>query len=118
MNSMFSVWTLSSLILSYTLAFPIFNNTRGSYMETFPNVTENMENNKTRLMKNMDTFSNVTERNFTEFNTINQTSVYLLAWNLRCSLPSCILDNLVDRIQNGDEEAGKSTLDPWGPGKK
>ncbi|KAG1953268.1 hypothetical protein F2P79_009868 [Pimephales promelas] len=37
MNSMFSVWTLSSLILTYTLAFPIFNNTR---MTISPNFTD------------------------------------------------------------------------------
>ncbi|KAG1953269.1 hypothetical protein F2P79_009869 [Pimephales promelas] len=63
MNSMFSVWTLSSLILSYTLAFPIFNNTsRGSYMETFPNVTEIMEDNITRLMENFANISGLNER--------------------------------------------------------
>ncbi|ROI15506.1 hypothetical protein DPX16_13058 [Anabarilius grahami] len=109
---MFPVWTLSSLILSYTLAFPILNNSStGSYMETFPNVTESMEHNKTRLMENEETFLTVTMWNFPEFNN-NQTS------GPKCSAPTCAVHNLADRMQSGDEEAGTITGDPWGPGKK
>ncbi|KAK7130145.1 hypothetical protein R3I93_019697 [Phoxinus phoxinus] len=123
MNSMFSVWTLSSLILSYTLAFPIFNNTsRGSDMETFPNVTEIMENNKTRLMENMETFPNISTEsttvisNFTEVMGNRSDDHFPMGFN--CRLSTCTVHNLPVRLQTGDEKAGELTQDPWGPGKK
>ncbi|KAF4114593.1 hypothetical protein G5714_004816 [Onychostoma macrolepis] len=92
MNSMFLVWTLSSLILSYTLGFPILNGTSsGSHMETLINVTMG---------------------NITEFNEINLMS------GPGCSLATCAIQDLVDRMQIGDEKAGDRASDAWGPGKK
>uniref|UniRef100_A0A673M8S8 Calcitonin peptide-like domain-containing protein n=1 Tax=Sinocyclocheilus rhinocerous TaxID=307959 RepID=A0A673M8S8_9TELE len=90
---MILVWTLSSLILSYALGFPFLNSTsHGSYM-----------------------FPNVTDRNITGYNNnTNQTR----ARDPGCSLPTCATQNLVHTMQTGDEKAGKSASDPWGPGKK
>uniref|UniRef100_A0A671T354 Uncharacterized protein n=1 Tax=Sinocyclocheilus anshuiensis TaxID=1608454 RepID=A0A671T354_9TELE len=101
---MFLVWTLSSLILSYALGFPFLNSTSsGSHMETFLNVTEG---------------------NFTEYNKSNQTSL----WNkpfffchfihLVCPLATCSLWNLGFSLQIRDEVAGDSARDPMGNGKK
>ncbi|XP_039524233.1 uncharacterized protein zgc:193726 isoform X2 [Pimephales promelas] len=119
MNSMFSVWTLSSLILTYTLAFPIFNNTsRGSYMETFPNVTEIMEDNITRLMENFANISGLNERRelFVKFEI--KPVIDLARGSSSCPFPTCGLHILADSLQTGDENAGNIAQDPWGPGKK
>lgn len=35
-----------------------------------------------------------------------------------CLLPTCAVDNMGSDLQHGDEKAGDSTKDPWGPGKK
>uniref|UniRef100_A0A673HXZ1 Uncharacterized protein n=1 Tax=Sinocyclocheilus rhinocerous TaxID=307959 RepID=A0A673HXZ1_9TELE len=89
---MFLVWTLSSLILSYTLGVPTLNSTSGSHMETFPNVTE---------------------RNSTEYIKTNLTNSRRF-----CFLPTCSLWNLGSLLQTGNEIAGDMTSDPMGIGKK
>uniref|UniRef100_A0A671T5V5 Calcitonin peptide-like domain-containing protein n=1 Tax=Sinocyclocheilus anshuiensis TaxID=1608454 RepID=A0A671T5V5_9TELE len=92
---MFLVWTLSSLILSYALGFPFLNSTsHGSYM-----------------------FPNVTERNITGYNNNTNQTRYIHA-HPGCPLATCATQNLVHIMQTGDEKAGKSASDPWGPGKK
>ncbi|XP_051748183.1 uncharacterized protein zgc:193726 [Ctenopharyngodon idella] len=102
MNSMFPVWTLSSLILSYTLGFPIFNNSgRGSYMETFPNLTDSMEH-KTRLMENNATSSPETHDIFC----------------CHLDVATCTLSNLGSSLQIGDGIAGDLARNPMGIGKK
>ncbi|XP_077090350.1 uncharacterized protein LOC143741782 [Siphateles boraxobius] len=103
MNSMFSVWTLSSLILSYTLAFPIFNNTSVSHMEIFPYITEG---NLTEYIK-----TNPTNR--------SETGIPKRATFRRmCFLPTCAMWNLGSKLQTGNEIAGDMTSDPMGIGKK
>ncbi|XP_058630303.1 uncharacterized protein zgc:193726 [Onychostoma macrolepis] len=99
MNSMFLVWTLSFLILSYTLGFPMFNGTSVSHMETFPNVTES---NSTDYIK-----TNLTNR------IRKRPSARRL-----CLLSTCSLWNLGSMLQAGNEIAGDVTGDPMGIGKK
>ncbi|KAF4114592.1 hypothetical protein G5714_004815 [Onychostoma macrolepis] len=145
MNSMFLVWTLSFLILSYTLGFPMFNGTSVSHMETFPNVTEsnstdyiktNLTNsslilsytlgfpilNGTSSGSHMETLINVTMGNITEFNETSQIRpnfVPIGGKSQGCRfIPTCAMHNLADHLQTGDEKAGKSASDSWGPGKK
>uniref|UniRef100_A0A673M3N1 Uncharacterized protein n=1 Tax=Sinocyclocheilus rhinocerous TaxID=307959 RepID=A0A673M3N1_9TELE len=75
---MFLVWTLSSLILSYALGFPFLNSTSsGSHMETFLNVTEG---------------------NFTEYNKSNQTSHVFVRPNLSIWL-CCLLYRCASSIE-------------------
>ncbi|XP_059367905.1 uncharacterized protein zgc:193726 [Carassius carassius] len=95
---MFLVWTLSFLILSYTLGLPMLNSTSVSHMETFPNVTES---NSTEYIK-----TNLTNR-------MQKRPV-----TRRCFLSTCSLLNLGSRLQAGDEIAGDLTRDPMGIGKK
>ncbi|XP_052433431.1 uncharacterized protein zgc:193726 isoform X4 [Carassius gibelio] len=95
-SSMFLVWTLSSLILSYTLGLPNPNSTSGSHVESFLNVTEG---------------------NFTDSGT-NQTRSNFIRMGPRCLLPTCGTHTLAHKLQIGDEKAGKSASDPYGPGKK
>uniref|UniRef100_A0A672QS78 Calcitonin peptide-like domain-containing protein n=1 Tax=Sinocyclocheilus grahami TaxID=75366 RepID=A0A672QS78_SINGR len=103
MNIMILVWTLSSLILSYAFGFPFLNSTsHGSYM--FPNVTE----------RNITWYNNNTNQTSHQF----QLERFPTGGKPGCSLATCATQNLVDRIQTGDEKAGKSASDPWGPGKK
>lgn len=76
----------------------------------------------------MVTFLNVTEKNFTETNQTRhglQQENYVikvmqsyLPRGAVCSLATCITQNLVDRMQTGDEKAGEKASDAWGPGKK
>ncbi|KAK7149561.1 hypothetical protein R3I94_009019 [Phoxinus phoxinus] len=100
---MFSVWTLSSLILSYTLAFPIFNNTSVSHKEISPNITER---NSTEYIKTNPT-------NGSETGIRKRPSIFLR----RCFLSTCAMGNLGSMLQTGDEIAGDMT-DPMGIGKK
>ncbi|KAK2892696.1 hypothetical protein Q8A67_012684 [Cirrhinus molitorella] len=162
MNSMFLVWTLSFLIVSYTLGFPIPNSTSSGFqMETFLNVTESnstryIKTNQTRPSSGMPFLGpssgmpppgflilshtlgfpvlngtsngsyismvpNVTERNSTETNQTGQTVLRRLYDRLpgpRCIFPLCATQNLADRMQFGDEKAGDSASDAFGPGKK
>ncbi|KAK2892695.1 hypothetical protein Q8A67_012683 [Cirrhinus molitorella] len=101
---MLLVWTLSSLILSYTLGFPIRNSTSsGSHMETLPHVTQ---------------------RNSTEHINTNQTDRSEIGIKIRpflrriCFLPTCSLWNLGSMLQAGNEIAGDMASDPMGIGKK
>uniref|UniRef100_A0A673HX51 Calcitonin peptide-like domain-containing protein n=1 Tax=Sinocyclocheilus rhinocerous TaxID=307959 RepID=A0A673HX51_9TELE len=91
---MFLVWTLSSLILSYTLGVPTLNSTSSG--------------------SEMKTFLNVTEENSTDYSKTNQTR----SRGPGCSLATCATQNLGHRMQTGYENAGGSASDPWGPGKK
>ncbi|XP_043093966.1 uncharacterized protein zgc:193726 isoform X1 [Puntigrus tetrazona] len=116
---MILVWTLTSLVLSCTLGFPVLNNTSNSYTKAFPNVTE---------------------RNITvDVQKTNQTSYQLPMYfapelippevltdlpNLQmaaapgCSLATCAIQTLAHRMQIGNEKAGDSASDAWGLGKK
>ncbi|XP_043093969.1 uncharacterized protein zgc:193726 isoform X3 [Puntigrus tetrazona] len=97
---MILVWTLTSLVLSYTLGFPVLNNTSGSHMETLINATIG---------------------NFTVYNaTKEQRSPFILPGTrgIGCALATCATENLVDRMQTGDEKAGDRANDALGPGKK
>ncbi|ROI15507.1 hypothetical protein DPX16_13059 [Anabarilius grahami] len=119
MNSMFSVWTLSSLILSYTLAFPIFNNQSGSHTE-IPNITEL---NSTEYVKTNPT--NRPEPVVPKRRFLSLILSYTLAFpifnnpsRLDCPLATCSLSNLGSFLQIGDEIAGNLTRNPFGIGKK
>ncbi|XP_039524237.1 uncharacterized protein zgc:193726 isoform X6 [Pimephales promelas] len=102
MNSMFSVWTLSSLILTYTLAFPIFNNTSVSHMEISPNTVRN----STEYMK-------------TNHTNKSETGIPKRKKFLRmCFLSTCAMWNLGSMLQHGNEIAGDMATDPMGIGKK
>ncbi|XDV25120.1 hypothetical protein PO909_029092 [Leuciscus waleckii] len=92
--NMFSVWTLGSLILSYTLAFPILNDTSTeSSKADFSNSTDGQGNR-------------------------SHGDVPLIIARGSCLLPTCNLHTLPNKLQTGDEIAGKITQDPFGPGKK
>ncbi|XP_052433417.1 uncharacterized protein zgc:193726 isoform X2 [Carassius gibelio] len=107
-SSMFLVWTLSSLILSYTLGLPNPNSTSGSHVESFLNVTEG---NFT------DSGTNQTRSNFIRMGKIYGIQISVLH-SPRCLLPTCGTHTLAHKLQIGDEKAGKSASDPYGPGKK
>ncbi|XP_067284526.1 uncharacterized protein zgc:193726 [Pseudorasbora parva] len=116
MNSMFPVWTLSSLILSYTLAYPILNNTSmESDTKIFPNFTEFGENGGPQI------FPGITEGNTTKYIKANPTnrSETRSPTRLRriCFLSTCSLWNLGSSLQTGNEIAG-DMHDPMGIGKK
>ncbi|XP_056311017.1 uncharacterized protein zgc:193726 isoform X2 [Danio aesculapii] len=103
MNNMMYVWIISSLILSNTFGHPIFNNTSSGI--------------------HMEGFSNVTERNLTEYKKTNQIRHDLgqehpIQLILGCPLPTCSLSNLESSLQIGDEIAGDLVRDPMGIGKK
>ncbi|CAM4565937.1 unnamed protein product [Leuciscus chuanchicus] len=102
--NMFSVWTLISLILSYTLAFPILNDTSVSHMEISPNMTER---NSTEYIK-----TNPTNRS--ETGIPKRPPKFLRM----CFLPTCAMWNLGSMLQTGNEIAGDMTRDPMGIGKK
>ncbi|XP_050963103.1 uncharacterized protein zgc:193726 isoform X2 [Labeo rohita] len=102
---MFLVWTLSFLILSYTLGFPILNSTSGSHMETLPSVTER---NSTEYIKTDQT-------NRSEIEIQKRPSKFLRRF---CFLPTCSLWNLGSMLQAGNEIAGDMASDPMGIGKK
>uniref|UniRef100_A0A672R170 Calcitonin peptide-like domain-containing protein n=1 Tax=Sinocyclocheilus grahami TaxID=75366 RepID=A0A672R170_SINGR len=106
MNSMFLVWTLSSLILSYTLGFSTLNSTSsGSQMKTFLNVTEG-------------NFTDYSKTNQTRHEQLEKNPIHGMSRGTGCFLGTCATQNLGHRLQTGDEKAGKSASDSWGPGKK
>ncbi|XDV25119.1 hypothetical protein PO909_029091 [Leuciscus waleckii] len=121
--NMFSVWTLGSLILSYTLAFPILNDTSTeSSKADFSNSTDGQGNRsrggpmgRESVMQMTPTFEGNRSRD-------NVSIVFLrLSYSgigSNCLLPTCNVHTLPHRLQTGDEKAGKITQDPYGPGKK
>ncbi|XP_042597496.1 uncharacterized protein zgc:193726 isoform X1 [Cyprinus carpio] len=97
-SSMFLVWTLSSLILSYTLGSPTLNSTSSG--------------------SDVKTFLNVTEGNITDSKTNQTRSRLRIRIGPRCMFATCTMQHLSHMMQTGDENAGKSASDPWGNGKK
>ncbi|XP_051544764.1 uncharacterized protein zgc:193726 isoform X4 [Myxocyprinus asiaticus] len=95
MDSMFPAWALTALLLSYTLGLPIQNSTSGSNLESFLNATV--------------TNSTVLGGHFVPFKGVI---------GLACNIFSCATQELVNKMQTGDEKAGESAWDPFGPGKK
>ncbi|KAG7324593.1 hypothetical protein KOW79_012609 [Hemibagrus wyckioides] len=82
-------WFFSALLLSSVLGYP-----------RFPRLHNNTENFTSSIMFNTNAFTR---------------SHNLLAM---CLVSSCYAHDLDDRFQKGDEDAGKQSHDPYGPGKK
>ncbi|RXN17812.1 hypothetical protein ROHU_026659 [Labeo rohita] len=142
MNSMFLAWTLSFLILSYTLGFPMLNNTSsGSQTETFLNVTTgNFTASRETSPPGLSEGKSVLVMNSMfvvwtlSFLILSYTLGFPNPKNIRhalqlennlikvmrvvCPLATCSLSNLGSSLQIGDEVAGDSARDPMGNGKK
>ncbi|KAF7702462.1 uncharacterized protein zgc:193726 [Silurus meridionalis] len=92
---MLPLWIFSALLLSLVLGNPLYNNTQ----------------NRTRLDNN---------------SSFNSSSAPLQDRNLNvlfhplsgCMLSTCHMHELDSRLQQGNENAGDQTHDPYGPGKK
>ncbi|XP_051974672.1 uncharacterized protein zgc:193726 isoform X9 [Xyrauchen texanus] len=103
MDSMFPAWALTALLLSYTLGVPIQNSTSGPNLEYFLNDTV--------------TNSSVSEEQKNATNLPVGELVPGLIY-LSCNIFTCATQELTNKMQTGDEKAGESTQDPYGPGKK
>ncbi|XP_051974680.1 uncharacterized protein zgc:193726 isoform X13 [Xyrauchen texanus] len=103
MDTMLLVWTLSFLLLSYSIGVPILNMTSGSDKESSLNATE------------IDQIGNANNYNSTV--PLNRTSGRQKASQRFCLLSTCALSKLGYSLQRGDETAGNMS-DPMGIGKK
>ncbi|KAA0721066.1 hypothetical protein E1301_Tti001924 [Triplophysa tibetana] len=132
-DNMFPVWALNILFLKYTLGFPIRNTTSSEFDDLNLNLTNssefddlnlNLTNRFNSVQNNTHYWSRNQKNTSIQLMTIpeyNLTRVMLFRPSKRrtgCYVFSCITQELGNRIQSGDETAGESARDPYGPGKK